>query len=145
MTNQKYIFYWDTFTLLYLHVTCMLSISVVSNSWRPHVLQPVKFFGPWNFPGKSTGVGCHFLLQGIFLSQASNLCLLHLLYWQAGSLPLVLPEKLVALYSYITDKLLIILTDHFMCAELGVHIVQKMRFITFTRYLNISTPGFSYR
>ena len=29
------------------------------------------------FPGKSTGVGCHFLLQGIFLAQGSNLCLLH--------------------------------------------------------------------
>ena len=27
---------------------------------------------PWNFPGKSTGVGCHFLLQGIFLTQGSN-------------------------------------------------------------------------
>ena len=24
---------------------------------------------PWNFPGKNTGVGCHFLLQGIFLMQ----------------------------------------------------------------------------
>ena len=31
---------------------------------------------PWNFPGKSTGVGSHFLLQGIFLTQGSNLCLL---------------------------------------------------------------------
>ena len=28
---------------------------------------------PWNFPGKSTGVGCHFLLQGIFPTQGSNL------------------------------------------------------------------------
>ena len=27
---------------------------------------------PWNAPGKSTGVGCHFLLQGIFLTQGSN-------------------------------------------------------------------------
>ena len=26
----------------------------------------------WNFPGKSTGVDCHFLLQGIFLTQGSN-------------------------------------------------------------------------
>ena len=26
----------------------------------------------WNFPGKSTGVGCHFLLQGIFPTQGSN-------------------------------------------------------------------------
>ena len=37
--------------------------------------------------GKNTGVGCHFLLQGIFLTQGSNLSLLHLLHWQAGSLP----------------------------------------------------------
>ena len=32
-------------------------------------------------PGKNTGVGCHFLLQGIFLTQGSNPCLLHLLFW----------------------------------------------------------------
>ena len=31
----------------------------------------------WDFPGKNTGVGCHFLLQGIFLTQESNLCFLH--------------------------------------------------------------------
>ena len=40
---------------------------------------------PWDSPGKSDGVGCHFLLQEIFLTQASNLCLLH---WQMDSLPL---------------------------------------------------------
>ena len=39
----------------------------------------------WNCPGKNTGVGCHFLLQGIFPTQGLNLCLLH---WQADSLPL---------------------------------------------------------
>ena len=38
--------------------------------------------------GKNTGVGCHFLLQGIFPTQGSNLCLLGLLHWQADSLPL---------------------------------------------------------
>ena len=32
---------------------------------------------PWDFPGKSTGVGCHFLLQRIFLTQGSNPGLLH--------------------------------------------------------------------
>ena len=32
---------------------------------------------PWGFPGKNTGVGCHFLLQGIFPTQGSNLGLLH--------------------------------------------------------------------
>ena len=49
---------------------------------------------PWNFPGKSTGMGCHFLLQGIFLTQGSNPCFLCLLHWQAGSLPTVPPGKL---------------------------------------------------
>ena len=32
---------------------------------------------PWDFPGKATGVGCHFLPQGIFLTQGSNPGLLH--------------------------------------------------------------------
>ena len=40
---------------------------------------------PWNFPGKKTGVGCHFQLQGIFPTQGLNLCLLCLLSWQANS------------------------------------------------------------
>ena len=48
---------------------------------------------PWNFPGKNSGIGCHFLLQGIFLSQESKLCLLHPLHWQADSLPLHLLTK----------------------------------------------------
>ena len=30
-----------------------------------------------DFPGKNTGIGCHFLLQGIFLAQGLNPCLLH--------------------------------------------------------------------
>ena len=42
-------------------------------------------------PGKNTGVGYHVLLQGIFLTQGSNLHLLCLLNWQASSLPLVPP------------------------------------------------------
>ena len=33
--------------------------------------------GPWDFPGKNTGVGCHVLLQGIFPTQGLNLGLLH--------------------------------------------------------------------
>ena len=32
---------------------------------------------PWDFPGRDTGVSCHFLLQGIFLTQESNSCILH--------------------------------------------------------------------
>ena len=37
--------------------------SVVSNSEPPHRLQPTRLLRPWDFPGKSTGVGCHCLLQ----------------------------------------------------------------------------------
>ena len=37
------------------------SRSVVSNSSRPHGLQPTRLLRPWDFPGKSTGVGCHCL------------------------------------------------------------------------------------
>ena len=44
-------------------------------------------------PGKNTGVGCHTLLQGIFLTQGLNLCLLCLLHWQVCSLPLAPPGK----------------------------------------------------
>ena len=61
-------------------------------------VQPIScaiFMTPWTaacqaplsmgFPAKNTGVGCHFLLQGIFLTQGMKL---HLLHWQVDSLPL---------------------------------------------------------
>ena len=48
------------------------SCSVVSSSLQPHGLQPVGFLRPWDFPGKGTGVGCHFLLHRVFLTQGSN-------------------------------------------------------------------------
>ena len=38
-------------------------------------LQPTRLLCPWDFPGNNTAVGCHFLLQGIFPTQGSNLCL----------------------------------------------------------------------
>ena len=42
------------------------SRSVVSDSVRPHGLQPTRLLHPWDFPGKSTGVGCHCLLRYIY-------------------------------------------------------------------------------
>ena len=51
--------------------------SVVSDSLQPHGLQPTRLLCPWDFPGKNTRVGCHFLLQGIFPTQGSNPGLLH--------------------------------------------------------------------
>ena len=35
----------------------------MSDSVRPHGLQPTRLLCPWDFPGKSTGVGCHCLLR----------------------------------------------------------------------------------
>ena len=54
-----------------------VSCSVVLDSLQPHGLQPIRVFCPWDFPGKDPGVGCYFLLQMIFLTQGSNLDLLH--------------------------------------------------------------------
>ena len=62
--------------------------SVVPTSLRPHGLQPARLLGPWDFPGKSTGMGCLFLLQGIVPTQSLNLSLLHHLHRQVGSLAL---------------------------------------------------------
>ena len=44
------------------------SRSVVPDSSRPHGLQPTRLLRPWDFPGKSTGVGCHCLLRNILFS-----------------------------------------------------------------------------
>ena len=49
----------------------------MSDSLGPHRLSPTRLLCPWDFPGKSTQVGCHFLRQGIFLTQGSNPNLLH--------------------------------------------------------------------
>ena len=56
--------------------------SVVSDSAWPHRLQPARllFLCPWDFSSQNTGMGCQFLLWGIFLTQGSNLHFLHLLY-----------------------------------------------------------------
>ena len=66
---------------------------VVSDSWRPRGLQTTRLLCPWDSPGKNTAVGCHALLQGIFPTQGLSLCLLRLLHWQGGSLPLAPPGK----------------------------------------------------
>ena len=61
---------------------CVLSCLVMSNSailWATVHPAPLSM----DFPGKNTGVGCHFFLQGIFPTQESNPRLLH---WQVDSL-----------------------------------------------------------
>ena len=63
-------------------------VSIVSNSFQPYGPKPARLLCTWDSPGMNTGVGCHALLQGIFPTQGLNPHLLHLLHWQAGSLPL---------------------------------------------------------
>ena len=65
-----------------------LGCSMMSDCLQSHGLYPARLLCLWDLPGKNTGVGCRFHLQGIFLTQWLNPCLLHLLYWQADSLPL---------------------------------------------------------
>ena len=56
----------------------------------PQGPQPMRLLCPWDY-----GVCCHFLLQGIYLTQGSNLIFLHLLLWQTDSLSLSLLGNLV--------------------------------------------------
>ena len=51
---------------------CKWSCSVVSDSSRPHGLQPTRLLHPWDFPGKSTGVGCHCLFLKTITSYVLN-------------------------------------------------------------------------
>ena len=44
----------------------------MSDFVRPHGLQPTRLLHPWDFPGKNTGVGCHFLLQCVKVKSESE-------------------------------------------------------------------------
>ena len=61
---------------LMIWLTCDVCVcvthSVVSDSLRPRGLYLTRFLHPRDFPGKNTGVGCHFFLQGIFPTQGLN-------------------------------------------------------------------------
>ena len=63
------------------HAQCWVSCNLSQSCG----LWPARLLCPWGFPGRDTGVGHRFLLQGIVLTQGANQ---HLLHWQAISLPL---------------------------------------------------------
>ena len=65
------------------HEGCVCAVA--SDSVQPHRLQPARLLCPRDSPGKITGVGYDFLLQGIFPTQGSNPCLFCLLPWQVDS------------------------------------------------------------
>ena len=74
-------------------LSCFSHVRLFATVWTVSA----RLLCPWDSPGKNTGVGCHALLQGIFLTQGLNLCLLRILQWQADSLSLVPPEKVLYL------------------------------------------------
>ena len=76
--------------LCYYSSHCLCAFSALLDSVTP---LPVRLLCPWDFPGKNTGVGCHFLFHRIFPTQISRLHLLGLWHWQVDSLPTVLPGK----------------------------------------------------
>ena len=59
-----------------MSVVTVQSLSCVSFA-TPWTHEPTRLLCPWDFPGKDNGVGCHFLLKGIFPTQGSNMCHLH--------------------------------------------------------------------
>ena len=59
----------------------------MSDSFLPHGLYLARLLCQWDFSGKNTEVGCHFLLQGIFPTQGSDPCFLSLLHYRQILLP----------------------------------------------------------
>ena len=57
--------------------TLTLPLLLLVSALCPHGWQPARLLCPWDSPGNNTGVGCHALLQGIFLTQGSHPRLLH--------------------------------------------------------------------
>ena len=66
--------------MAYMFICCCLFTKSYPTLLRLHRLQPASLLCPWDFPGKNTKVGCHFLPQGIFPTQGSSLDFLHLLH-----------------------------------------------------------------
>ena len=76
---------------------CVPRCLVMSDSVTPCTVA-TRSLCPCESPGKNTEVGCHFLLQGVFLTQGSSPCLLGLLHWPVDSLVQLPPEKPKSVY-----------------------------------------------
>ena len=82
---------------IYIYIcvcVCVLSHSPMSNSFQPYRPHPARLLYPWDIPGKDTGLGCHFFLQGMFQTQKLNLwpcigrwILYHWATWEAQGHP----------------------------------------------------------
>ena len=66
--------------ILKVVISSLSRVQLFVTPWTAACWSPLSM----DFPSKNTGVGCHFLLQEIFLTQGSNLGLLHC--WQSPAL-----------------------------------------------------------
>ena len=126
-----------------------IHVSIRPDSLQPQGLQPTRVLCPWDSPGKNTGVGCHALLQGIFLTQGLNPRLLSLLHWQAGSLPLASPGEppclmYLAFYFSVLSVLLSpeTLLSHNIGDEMLHNSIRRMDPCCFIYCLSISFSAF---
>ena len=86
---------------------------------------------PWDYLGKNIGVNCHFLLQGIFLTQGWNLCLLHrrwiLYYWLSGKGDYLIGEskhhKIIGSKSFFLQ----ILREFLHCVQLSTLLFESSK------------------
>ena len=92
--------------------------SVLSNSLQPHELQPIRLLSPQTFSGKNTGMGCHFLLQGIFPTQGASKDFLSRASLRQRHWPWALSKKLLRAVYQKPGKSLILLKDHQQFASL---------------------------
>ena len=106
---------WQTVERIEVSINRWMGIQNVVYAWLLSCFSPVwlcatlrtvacRLLCPWDSPGKNTGVDSHSLLQGIFLTQGWNQCLLCLLHWQEGSLPLAPSGKLDIMKYYTVTK-----------------------------------------
>ena len=107
--DNKYALLYSTGTFTQYSVIIYMEVWSVSHSVVPdslwlHGLQPTRLLCPWDFPSKDTGLGCHFLLQGIFPNQGSNPGLLHyrqILYQLKSTCKNESIKECVCIYIYI--------------------------------------------
>ena len=83
---------------------------------------------PWDSPGNNTGVGCHFLLWGIFPSQGSNPSHFCLLPWQVGSSPLAPPGKpmFICLFSHLSRSVCVLWAKSALCSLFTASLFQHL-------------------
>ena len=125
--------------IIYIYMYACSVISAMSDSLQHHGLQPAKPLCPWNFLGKNTEMGFHFLLQGIFPTQGLNSHLLHfrqiLNQWATG--------KVIYICSVLFSPLSSILLKAFPSDISGILIFHKVHrsIISNVTYRSLWTSG----